>query len=371
EEHQTLRPHRLQVGGFRLQGGRLVRTESVELDVDGELTEVPELTGRRADLWLLNDGDLTYTKVRLDEQSLAIAMEHLRDLEDPLARTLLWSAVWDMVRDGELPSRRYQQLVLAHLTGEGSSSVVRTLLQQLEVVAGPYAAVDQRALRTAQAATAVWELAEAAEAGSDVQLQLLETFARLARTEEHRHTLEGLLGGTITLPGREIDTDLRWKLVISLAVLGGIDPAGIDEQLAADDTQSGRKHALTARAALPTEAAKAKAWRRTVEKDTLANESITAVIQGFRRVVDDSLLAPYRQRYFEALTRVWAERSNEIAHRIVAGYFPHSYGGPGVLDAADAWLADAEDAPFGLRRIIVEGRATVARQEKVRAADLP
>ena len=371
EEHQTLRPHRLQVGGFRLQGGRLVRTESVELDVDGELTEVPELTGRRADLWLLNDGDLTYTKVRLDEQSLAIAMEHLRDLEDPLARTLLWSAVWDMVRDGELPSRRYQQLVLAHLTGEGSSSVVRTLLQQLEVVAGPYAAVDQRALRTAQAATAVWELAEAAEAGSDVQLQLLETFARLARTEEHRHTLEGLLGGTITLPGREIDTDLRWKLVISLAVLGGIDTAGIDEQLAADDTQSGRKHALTARAALPTEAAKAKAWRRTVEKDTLANESITAVILGFRRVVDDSLLAPYRQRYFEALTRVWAERSNEIAHRIVAGYFPHSYGGPGVLDAADAWLADAEDAPFGLRRIIVEGRATVARQEKVRTADLP
>src|SRR5699024_2244304 len=152
-------------------------------------------------------------------------------------------------------------------TGEGSSSVVRTLLQQLEVVAGPYAAVDQRALRTAQAATAVWELAEAAEAGSAVQLQLLETFARLARTEEHRHTLEGLLGGTITLPGREIDTDLRWKLVISLAVLGGIDTAGIDEQLAADDTQSGRKHALTARAALPTAAAKAKAWRRTVEQD--------------------------------------------------------------------------------------------------------
>src|SRR5699024_9132403 len=125
------------------------------------------------------------------------------------------------------------------------------------------------------------------------------------------------------------------KLVISLAVLGGIDAAGIDEQLAADDTQSGRKHALTARAALPTEAAKAKAWRRTVEKDTLANESVTAVIQGFRRVTDETLLAPYRQRYFDMVSRVWAERSNEIATRIVAGFFPHSYVGRGVLDAAD------------------------------------
>ena len=369
-EHLTLRPHRLQVGGFSLRDGALVRTESLELDVDGDLTEVPELVGRRADLWLLNDGDLTYAKVRLDEQSLAVAMEHLRDLDDPLARTLLWSAAWDMVRDGELPSRRYQQLVLANITGEFSSSVVRTLLQQLETVSGPYAAVDQRALRTESAADAVWQLAESAEAGSDAQLQYVETFARLARTQEHRQTLEGLLGGSVQLPGREIDTDLRWKLVISLAVLGGIDAAGIDEQLAADDTQSGRKHALTAKAALPTEVSKAKAWRRTMEKDTLANESVTAVIQGFRRVVDDSLLAPYRQRYFSMISQVWQERSNEIATRLVGGYFPHSYGGQGVLDAADQWLAEAEDAPFGLRRIIIEGRDTVARQEKVRAADV-
>ena len=244
-EHLTLRPHRLQVGGFSLRDGALVRTESLELDVDGDLTEVPGLVGKQADLWLLNDGDLTYSKVRLDEQSLSVAMEHLRDLDDPLARTLLWSAAWDMVRDGELPSRRYQQLVLANITGEDSSSVVRTLLNQLETVSGPYAAVDQRPQRTEAAADAVWELAEAAESGSDAQLQYVETFARLARTQEHRHTLEGLLGGSVALPGREIDTDLRWKLVISLAVLGGIDAAGIDEQLAADDTQSGRKHALT------------------------------------------------------------------------------------------------------------------------------
>ncbi|GAA1488437.1 aminopeptidase N [Brachybacterium sacelli] len=371
QEHPTLRPHRLQVGGFTVRGGRLERTESVEIDVEESLTEVPELTGRRADLWLVNDGDLAFAKVRLDEASLSVAMEHLRHLEDPLARTLVWSSAWDMVRDGELPSRRYQELVLAHLTGEGSSSIVRTLLQQLETVAGPYAAPDQRLLRTETAADAVWALAASAAAGSDAQLQFVETFARLARTEAHRETLEGLLGGSVTLAGRPIDTDLRWKLVISLAVLGGIDVAGIDEQLASDDTQSGRKSALTAKAALPTEVAKAKAWRRTVEKDTLANESITAVILGFRRVVDDSLIAPYRQRYFAAISQVWQERSTEIANRIVAGYFPSHFGGQSVLDDADAWLADAEEAPFGLRRIIIEGRATVARQERVRAADLP
>src|SRR5699024_1701675 len=216
EEHPTLRPHRLQVGGFSLRDGALVRTETVELDVDGELTEVPALAGKHADLWLLNDGDLTYAKVRLDAQSLTVAMEHLRDLDDSLARTLLWSAAWDMVRDGELPSRRYQQLVLANLTGEASSSVVRTLLQQLETVASS---------------------------------------ARHARSATPLATHEGLLRGTATRPGREMDTDPRWRRVISLEVLGGIGAAGIEEQRAAADTPSGRKHALTARAALPTEAA--------------------------------------------------------------------------------------------------------------------
>ncbi len=371
EEHPTLRPHRLRVGGFSLEGGKLVRTAEVELDVDGELTEVPELAGARADLWLLNDGDLAYTKVRLDPHSLAMAMKHLRDLDDPLARTLLWSATWDMVRDGELPSRRYQQLVLANITAEPSSSVVRTLLQQLELVAGPLAAPDQRIERTAAAADAVWELTGAADAGSDAQLQFLESFTRLASTPTHREILRGLLAGSTTVAGRTIDTDLRWKLVIALSALGGIDEAGIDEFLAADDTQSGRKSALTAHAALPTAEAKARAWRLTVEQDVLANESVTAVVQGFRRVTDPSLLDAYRERYFSVIDRIWAERSTEIAGRIVQGYFPNLYGGPQVIEDADTWLAEREDTPVGLRRVVIEGRDTVARQERIRQADVP
>ena len=368
-EHTTLRPHRLKVGGFSLEGGILVRTHEVELDVDGALTEVPQLTGKRADLWLLNDGDLTFTKVRLDASSLEVAMEHLRDLDDALARTLLWSAAWDMVRDGELPSRRFQQLVLANIDREESSSVVRTLLSQLETVAGRYAAEDERAGRTAAAADALWELARTADAGSDAQLQFLEAFTRLASTEQHREILAGLLDDSTTLEGRTIDTDLRWKLVIALAALDGIDEAGIDEVLAKDDTQSGRKSALTARAARPTAEAKSEAWRRTVEQDELPNESLTAVVQGFGRVQDAALIAPYEDRYFAMLTKVWEGRSNEIANRLVQGYFPSSFGGRSVLDAADCWLADHEEAPFGLRRVVVEGRDTVARAQRVREAD--
>jgi aminopeptidase N len=374
-EHPTLRPHRLRVGGYSLVEDSdappvLRRTVSVELDVDGERTEVPDLVGTQADLWLVNDDDLAYAKIRLDEDSLATATAHLRHIDDALARTLIWSAAWDMVRDAELPARRYHELLLANITAEDNSSVLRTLIGQLQAVAGHYAAPADRSARTSATADALWSLAKDAEPGSDPQLQFVEAFTRTASTPAHVHTLRGLLDGSVTLPEREIDKDLRWKLVIALSELGSMDQAGIDKVLATDDTQSGRKSALTAQAAVPTPEVKAKAWHDTVEQDTLPNESLSAVVQGFNRVHDGSLITCYQDRYFAMLDEVWAKRSSEIANRLIQGYFPRDFGGQDVVDAADAWLAAHEDAPLGLRRPIIEGRDGVARQLRVRAADV-
>ncbi len=368
-DHPTLRPHRLRIAGFTLADGRLRRTAEVEIDVDGESTPVPQLEGEAADLWLVNDGDLAYAKVRLDEASLQVAMEHLRDIDDPLARTLVWGAAWDMVRDAELPSRRFHELVLANLTGEDQSSVIRTLLGQLDAVTGRYADPEDRVRRGEATADALWSLAQGARGGSDAQLQFVEAFARHAVSAAHQRVLEGLLDGSVVLEARRIDTDLRWKLVIALASLGAIDEAGIDAVLADDDTQSGRKSALTARAALPTPDAKAEAWRRTVEEDVLPNESVTAVVQGFWRVHDDTLVRIYTGPYFTMLDDVWDARSNEIANRLIQGYFPSSFPHEDVVERADAWLAEHEDAPLGLRRPIVEGRDGVARALRVQQAD--
>ena len=80
-EFPTLRRHRLAVGLYDLHGDALVRRSSVEIDVPGDETEVPELVGQKQpDLVLLNDGDLTYAKVRLDERSLATLVGNIDTL---------------------------------------------------------------------------------------------------------------------------------------------------------------------------------------------------------------------------------------------------------------------------------------------------
>src|SRR5207245_845373 len=78
------RVHRLAIGVYNDQDGKLVRTKRVELDVDAaERTEVPELVGvERGALVLINDDDLTYCSVRLDPESLDTVATRIADIAE-------------------------------------------------------------------------------------------------------------------------------------------------------------------------------------------------------------------------------------------------------------------------------------------------
>ena len=353
---------------------QLERTLRVELDVDGARTEVPELVGQeRPALLLVNDDDLAYAKVRLDEQSLAAATEHLHAFTSSLPRTLVWAAAWDMTRDGELAARDFVDLVLANIAHETDSSVVLVLLRQLTMTLDLYVAPEHRAEAAAAAAERLWELASGAAEGSDLQLQLAKAFAARATTAEQLDRVLGLVDGTTALGGLSIDTDLRWELLTSLAAGGRADEARIAEQLASDATATGERAAAAARAALPTPEAKAAAWDTVVERGDLANALQTSTIAGFGRVHDRALLEPYVDRYFDAIEEVWTSRTNEIAQNVVVGLYPSLLAGTDVdvLGRTDAWLDQAGDRHPALRRLVVESRDGVRRalaaQERDRA----
>ncbi|MDQ4134448.1 MAG: aminopeptidase N, partial [Actinomycetota bacterium] len=138
-DHPTLRSHRIAVGLYELGDEGLVRRHRVELDISGSRTEVPDLIGQaQPDLVVINDDDLTYAKVRLDERSLATVEERLSALPDPLARSLCWASTWDMVRDAELATRRFVNLVVRHAPVEPDDSVVERLLGQALVAVDAY-----------------------------------------------------------------------------------------------------------------------------------------------------------------------------------------------------------------------------------------
>ncbi|MFJ4786380.1 aminopeptidase N [Streptomyces sp. NPDC088794] len=367
----TLRPHRIAVGLYELDEdtGKLVRDERVELDVDGELTAVPQLVGkRRPDVILLNDDDLSYAKVRLDEQSLAFVTEHLGDFESSLPRALCWASAWDMTRDAELATRDYLSLVLSGIGKESDIGVVQSLHRQVKLAIELYADPSTREALLTRWTDATLAHLRSAEPGGDHQLAWARAFAATARTPEQLDLLDALLEGTQTIEGLAVDTELRWAFVQRLAAVGRFDEAEIAGEYERDKTAAGERHAASARSARPTAEAKAEAWASVVESDKLPNAVQEAVIGGFVQTDQRELLAPYTAKFFESVSGVWESRSHEMAQQIVVGLYPSIQVSQDTLDRTDAWLASAEPGA-SLRRLISESRAGVERALRAQAAD--
>ncbi|MFJ8533383.1 aminopeptidase N [Streptomyces sp. NPDC093591] len=367
----TLRPHRIAVGLYNLDDatGKLVRDERIELDVDGELTAVPQLSGtRRPDVVLLNDDDLSYAKVRLDEQSLAFVTEHLGDFEASLPRALCWASSWDMTRDAELATRDYLSLVLSGIGKESDIGVVQSLQRQVKLAIELYADPAARESLLTRWTDATLAHLRSAEAGSDHQLAWARAFAATARTPEQLDLLEALLDGSQTIEGLAVDTELRWALVQRLAAVGRFDETEIAAEYERDRTAAGERHAATARAARPTAEAKAEAWSSVIDSDKLPNALQEAVIGGFVQTDQRELLAPYTDKFFEVVKDIWDARSHEIAQQIAVGLYPTLQVSEETLSKTDTWLSSAEPNA-ALRRLISESRAGVERALKAQAAD--
>ncbi len=372
----TLRPHRVGIGRYDLLDGRLTRVGFDEVDVDGPRTEVPALIGHpRPALVLPNDGDLTYAKLDLDPLSLQTALAHIDAFEDSLARSLVLGALWERLRDGKLAPAEFAGVLLRVIPVEEHTVVLRTILRTTKQIPSMLLATVRwflpEALRPQvadQAVTVIRECLEKSVPGSDKQQQLVVAYAALARHSDDLTRVRGILEGTVVVPGLSVDQDLRWTLLTQVASAGGVAEADIDAEARRDPSVAGREQALKARAALPTPAAKEAAWALAIESDTQTNAAVEAIGGGFRRCNDPALLRPFVERYHEMLLPVFSSRSYAIAERCVKQFYPLDIADAQLRDRTRSWLADHDDAPAGLRRLVIEQLAivetAVAAQER-------
>ncbi|MFE3739086.1 aminopeptidase N [Streptomyces sp. NPDC059134] len=369
--HPELRPHRVAVGLYRRSpSGDLVRYARAETDVDGPRTVVGELAGaERPELVLVNDDDLTYCKVRFDGGSLDTLRDHLGDLTDPLARALCWSALWNLTRDALMPARDFIGLVFRHAGRESDIGVLQMLHAWARSALTHYAAPAWRAEGALLLAQGALRELRTAEPGSQHQLTWARFFAAVAETEADLQLLRGLLEGTAKIDGLTVDQELRWAFLEPLAAHGEADEAAIDAELARDDTASGKRHQVRCLAARPSAAVKAQAWAQVVEGDSLSNALVEATIAGFARPGQRELLAPYTGKYFEAIERVWTERSIQIGMYVVRGLFPGLQDDRTTLEATESWLAAHRNTAPALRRLVMEAADDLARSLRGQECD--
>ncbi|HEX6351598.1 aminopeptidase N [Actinophytocola sp.] len=364
-----LRTHRVAVGVYDEENGKIVRTHRVELDVTGEQTPVPSLVGvSRGKLVLVNDDDLSYCTMRLDPDSLATLVDRIGDIVEPLPRTLCWSAAWEMTREAELKARDFVKLVSQGLPAETEVGVVQRLLLQAQTAINSYGDPAWAPTGWEMFTERLFELAADPATESDQQLAFVNALTGSVLTEAQIAVLRGWLDGSASLPGLVVDTDLRWRLLHALVAHDAATEDEIEAALSADPTATGRRQAERARALRPVADVKAEAWRRAVHDDELPNAINEAIIAGFSHPAQKELLAPYVSRYFADVAEVWARRSSERAQPVALGLYPSWAVAESTVAASDEWLAD-ESHPPALRRLVTEGRAGILRALAARQFD--
>ncbi|KUO03926.1 aminopeptidase N [Streptomyces caeruleatus] len=368
-DHAGSRTHRVSVGLYDQDlgddDGHLTLRERLDLDIP---QTAPQPIGKRPALLLLNDGDLTYAKVRFDAESFETVRTSLAGLPDPLTRAVVWNALRDAVRDGELPATAYLEAARAHLPRETDLAVVQGVLAFAGAqVADRYLAPEQRPAALATLSSLCRDLIRRTEDGDNPGLRLIAV-RHFIDVAAHPDTIAAWLADGTVPGGPELDPDLRWRLLARLAVLGAVDEPAIAAELERDPSATGQEGAARCRAALPDEEAKARAWDAMFGGDgsaDLSNYLFIATAHGFWQPEQADLLRQYVPRFYKDAVALGARRGPAMADAAGRHAFPVHAVDADALELGEGCLRDGDPVP-ALRRRLADQLDDLARALRVR-----
>lgn len=352
DTHPVVRPHTLDVGLYGFAEGSERDPVVVRVEIDGEGTELPELVGRPAPkLVLLNDGDLTYAKIRFDVGSLAALPELLPGLS-PLNRALVWNALFQAVRDGELSASVYLDVASGTLAAESEVSILAEVLRVSRFsVADLFVAPADRPATLAAMADAYRKLLSSTEDVADGRR--LAVFRALIDSSADVVELRGWLAGEGVPAGLAVDVERGWQIRYRLAVLGELSAAELAEALAADRSAQGEEYTAKCGAAMPTAEAKAAAWEAIMTDGELSNYTVWALAEGFWQPEQRELTRPYIGRFFSDLPEAGKLRGFQVLERLASLLYPRYEVGAETLRLTGE-LLDRGDVEPSLRRSVVD-----------------
>jgi aminopeptidase N len=348
----------------------------VAVPADAAAVVLPAAAVRpEAALLLPNDGDFSYCKVRLDPVSQDTLASSLGRLADPLSRAVAWNSVRDLVRDGELPPRQYLALAARHLPAETDGSTAAHVLGYARwTVADRYLPAGLRGAALADITSLCRDLLSprlasgASDAGgaSEMRLVAVRGLIDSASGPDDISALWSWLAAGRVPGGPDLDSRLRWQILLRLTVLGAASRARIEHDADRDATAAGRLSAARCRAALPDGDAKKAAWAAMLS-GALSGYELTATAQGFWQADQAELLAGYVPRYFAALAEAAAGGAADLARAWCVHGFPHHAVDAATVRAGERCL-ETGALTGSLRRLLADQVEDLRRSAAVRSA---
>jgi aminopeptidase N len=329
-------------------------------------TEVVAARGLPAPAYVYaNDGDYAYALVLPDSASVGWLERHVGDVPDGLARTMLWGALWDLVREARLPPERYARIALAAAAREPDEELAASLLGRAQSALTRWMALAPHAPLRDSARTALAVIAADRTRPYGVRRAAADGWIDLSATSTQLAQLRDALAGD-SLAGLPLRAPLRWAIVTQLVARRADDAASLlARETARDTTSEGRRLAYVARAATPDPAARAARFAEWFADRALNEQWVTSSLRAFHDPSHAAETRPYLRAALDSLP--WIQRNRRIF--FLGSWLGATLGGQTSAEAlaeVDDWLASQPALADDLRRKVLQARDELARVVAVR-----
>ncbi len=260
------------------------------------------------------------------------------------------------MRDQQLSSLDYLDMMDAHLVGEASDQIIRMVLLTSGATLHRFVPERVKAGRTG-AFVAMCRRAIAEAPPGDLRVLWGRALVGAAESPSDLAEAAGLVDDPPA--GLAVDQDMRWQVAVrqsAFAVPGAAER--VAAELKRDPTDRGERAALRADVGRPDPVVKAEAWEKLHAQGYDSLAKMRSAMTGFGWSSQADLLAPYAEDFFVRIEGVIDDWEWEGAKAYYYGLYP-SYRIDDETLARTAAIARAADPR--LKRLAAESMADLER----------
>ena len=328
-----------------------------------------------------NFDDKGYAIFLLDPRSRNYALRNIRTEKDPFLRSMMWGALWDSVRFGDLNPARYVDLAVRNIDVETDDTTIASILGRVRTATAYYLNDRDRERILPEIETLLIDRILKAKSTGQL-LTYYRSYLGIARSDKARdflvalshgsdpdfRTVIGHVGGAVLLKKLVplLKTKDRFDIATRLIAIG--DPRGMKiltelEIKFSDD--AAKRYAYAARAALATKENKAKFFRDFVSGKQISESWIEDAFRVWNHPSHDQLTLPYLNRALAELPTL--KRDRKIF--FVNGWLGAFIGGQRSKEALEnvkRFLKNNPDLDTDLQRKILERMDGLERSVAIR-----
>lgn len=328
----TLREHSTKVALYSLTKGRFSLIKEESITYRGAKTVWPAARGLTCpDLVLPNKDDHDFVKVLLDPKSLKTALQSLSQIEDPLQRVMIWTAVSDLVNEGKVSLEDLAQMIVKFFPDEHNTDVLDVVsdLVMFDVIGyGRWMGQGEARNKTVSVVARAYQKKLVSPQSTAEMKKLLwrNYLTLLTLQEDTAEILKIWEGKEKSLDGLLFQDD-RWSILLALSKLGHKPVlAWSAEELKKDVSHQGQHSFLAIQAAYPDYGQKMKLLQEALHGPDKPAAQRRAIINNLFPETQQRFRNQYASSFVRDLDKVISHSDSVVANNYTTSLVPYACG---------------------------------------------